>query len=357
MEHIQNDQGIRPFEVADLISFYQSDNTMPKGEAEEIAKAASMSKYLWLKRMHIRRKTKSFKPKEDTIFRPVAPFNVLTAEQADEYLREKDLYPPTSVFGDPKLATVFTVFTEKEKEIRDRNKKMTVRVLTKASGGRAFKLRLPVQEFSLQLIKEKLHAVKVGDTTLYKRPGPNEKMKAPISSEKQFQDCLSQAIREKKTLELILERKKSMKRRRNTNLDGPRKRIKQERNNPLGNGYVAKKEERQKRRRKPTEYAQSTMQTRSATQTTKPKKPAQEEAGEDICSICGKFWVENRWHLDTDWLCCDFCGKWFHVYCIGMQKDQFQNIVDNKEKFKCSSCSGAVQSKSTATGSGDWVYF
>eukprot|EP00493_Phyllostaurus_siculus_P015470 UN15706 len=67
----------RPFEIADLISFYQSDNVpllnqiqflqtlqffvfaiicevMPKGETEEISKAASLANFMWKKRTNFR---------------------------------------------------------------------------------------------------------------------------------------------------------------------------------------------------------------------------------------------------------------------------------------------------------------
>merc|ERR1719476_901656 len=72
-----------PFEIADLISFYQSDNVMPKGETEEIAKAASLANYMWKKRTSFRTQSRSFKPPEDTIFRPVAPFNVFSVQEAN----------------------------------------------------------------------------------------------------------------------------------------------------------------------------------------------------------------------------------------------------------------------------------
>eukprot|EP00494_Astrolonche_serrata_P032025 UN32294 len=140
---------------------------MPKGESQDIMAAASRAKYLWTNRA-LFRKTKNFKSKEDTIFRPVAPFNLLTLEEADEYLNENKLFPPSDAYGRPELKTAFSVYTPKEKKALDDERKITVR-LQHVSEKKLYKLRLPVKEFSLQLVRQKLTGILSGDMSLYQK--------------------------------------------------------------------------------------------------------------------------------------------------------------------------------------------
>jgi len=375
---VTNIKVLRPFEVADLISFYQSDNVMPKGEAEEISKAASMAKFLWNNRRHFRRtsqhRTSSyFKMREDTIFRPVAPFNVLNQEEADEYLREENLHPPVDAYGKPRQATLFTVAEDSSKS--ERSRKVTVCITSRVGMARSFKLRLPFNEFSLELVKSRLSAANVETLNLFLKSGGNEKEKIQINTEEAFQRYLEKAHRTKQPLELVMDRRRSKKRPRRSGYDdpAPRKRVKQE--NPYSSTGGLMEAGRKKRAARQKQSSSSSNVSVSTVNSAVPSSVQQEkrsekvqqpvvetketETGDDICRICGSYWVKNRWHLDTDWLCCDYCGGWFHVYCVGMEKSEFQRIVDNKEKFKCPQCVQKTSEPKPAEAAepNDWVYF
>lgn len=335
---------------------------MPKGEAEEISKAASMAKFLWNNRQHFRKNAQCFKQQEDTIFRPVAPFNVLSREEADDYLSENALAPPTDAYAQPKTATVFTV---SKASSLDPNRKITVRVTT--MGGKNFKLRLPRNQFNYDLLKAKLSSAGVEHLHLYLKGRINEKDKVPVQNEEAFQRELEKAFKAKRPLELVMDRRRATKKRRRSNMYDepvPRKKVKQENPYASSGGLMeASRKKRESRRQKDRESRKAKV---VAVQPAQPqphpaKKPQQqEETADDICKICGSYWVKNRWHLDTDWLCCDFCGGWFHVHCLGMQQSEFKTIVENKQKFKCSACEKKSKSKpkeQKANGDNDWVYF
>lgn len=353
---------LQPFEVADLISFYQSDNVMPKGEAEEISKASSMAKYLWNNRQHFRKNAQCFKQQEDTIFRPVAPFNVLTREEADDYLSENNLAPPTDAYAQPKTATVFTV---SKASSLDPNRKITVRVTT--MGGKNFKLRLPRNQFNYDLLKMKLSSAGVEHLHLYLKGRMNDKDKVPVQNEEAFQRVLEQAFKAKRPLELVMDRRRATKKRRRTSMyeePVPRKKVKQDLNPYASTGGLmeASRKKRESRRQKERESRKTQIVEPEPEPAPQPRqqKQKQEEVQDDICRVCGSYWVKNRWHLDTDWLCCDFCGGWFHVHCLGMLQSEFKTIVENKQKFKCSQCEKKSKQKDqdqNKPAGDDWVYF
>ena len=37
---------------------------------------------------------------------------------------------------------------------------------------------------------------------------------------------------------------------------------------------------------------------------------------------------------DIPWICCDECGLWFHCACVGLTKEQ----ADNINSYMCKTC-------------------
>lgn len=52
----------------------------------------------------------------------------------------------------------------------------------------------------------------------------------------------------------------------------------------------------------------------------------QNGADEDICFKCQKGGGEN-------WVACDMCNKWFHIFCVGENK-----LPNEDESYYCPDC-------------------
>lgn len=241
-----------PFEIADLISFYQSDNVMPKGELEEIAKAASLASYMWQNRQKFRTQTHCFKPPEDTIFRPVAPFNVFSSQEGSEYLTNNKLLAPTDGFGNVQTASSFTMLDEETAKQKAKSRKMTVHM--KSGSNHTFKLRLKLDDFSLDMVKDHLSKAGISNFMLG-IPDKKQKKKdhTTISTEKDFQKQLRQSWKQKRILELAI--LTSKRKRRSTkpagydNYENPRKKVKKEAGTSLLQASRRKKREKKPSRK------------------------------------------------------------------------------------------------------------
>jgi len=252
-----------PFEIADLISFYQSDNVMPKGEKEEIAKAASFAHYMWKNRQQFRSKSRCFKPPEDTIFRPIAPFNVFSVQEGSEYLTKHKLLAPQNGFGDVQIASAFTMLDEETAKDKAKKRKMTVHM---SSGSHLFKLRLKVDEFSLDYLRSHLNNIGVQNFMLGVKDKKNKRQEYDsIQSESEFQKYLRNAWKQKRVLELGVLTSKRRRRTKSTydaSWEQPRKKVKKE----IGTSILrASRRKREKKARKRYEPEPEPMYQRSRT--------------------------------------------------------------------------------------------
>lgn len=263
----------RPFEVADLISFYQSDNVMPKGESEEIAKAASLADYLWKNRQQFRTKSRSFKPPEDTIFRPVAPFNVFSVQEGSDYLTRHKLLAPQNGYGEVQIASSFTMLDEDTAKDKAKRRKMTVHL---ASGNHLFKLRLKVDDFSLDLIKNHLSNAGIQNFMLGVQDKKNKKKDYDsMTTENEFQKHLHNAWKQKRILELSILTSKRKRRSKNTydaSWEQPRKKIKKESGTSLLRASRKKREKRATKKYEPEPIYERPRTPRTSRRTKKTKK-------------------------------------------------------------------------------------
>jgi len=260
------------------------------------------------------------------------------------------------------------------------------------NGLRVFNITLPVQQFCLDIIRNRLASSHLSEFTLYTESVDLMKSKVEVEREDQFQFYFQHALRLKQTLKLTLEEDKPkilVKRKRNDyQLIEPRKRQRTEVSNPFEIPKKKKKKKKKKNKVSTQAFIPEILpefevpivenrvpeirvaeirvpevrqpETRSVeipdpvqeVQKSPPKSdpvslptlevekeemPA-ESQDDETCHICKMYWVKDRWHLDTDWLCCDKCGKWYHVYCLGMDNNEFKRIVDENTGFVCTSC-------------------
>jgi len=265
-----------PFEIADLISFYQSDNVMPKGEKEEIAKAASFAQYMWKNRQQFRSKSRCFKPPEDTIFRPIAPFNVFSVKKGQNISQKNKLLAPQNGFGDVQIASAFTMLDEETAKDKAKKRKMTVHM---SSGSHLFKLRLKVDEFSLDYLRSHLNNIGVQNFMLGVKDKKNKRQEYDsIQSESEFQKYLRNAWKQKRVLELGVLTSKRRRRTKSTydaSWEQPRKKVKKESGTSL---LRASRRKREKKARKRYEPEPEPMYQRSRTPRKRKTKKAPEPA-------------------------------------------------------------------------------
>jgi hypothetical protein len=294
-----------PFEIADLISFYQSDNVMPKGEKEEIAKAASFAQYMWKNRQQFRSKSRCFKPPEDTIFRPIAPFNVFSVQEGSEYLTKNKLLAPQNGFGDVQIASAFTMLDEETAKDKAKKRKMTVHM---SSGSHLFKLRLKVDEFSLDYLRSHLNNIGVQNFMLGVKDKKNKRQEYDsIQSESEFQKYLRNAWKQKRVLELGVLTSKRRRRTKSTydaSWEQPRKKVKKESGTSL---LRASRRKREKKARKRYEPEPEPMYQRSRTPRKRKTKKAPEPAPvqEDDALYQVEMILDDRFNDDLqrkEWL-------------------------------------------------------
>jgi len=328
---------------------------------------------------------------------PSAPFNVVTRKEASEYIEKKKLFPPRSMSGDPITATAW----REAGKIPASGKKAKKASIKVRSGSQIIDIQLPVHECCLDLVRNYLAASHLWDFSLYARNDGFGILGPEVYSDFQFQRLLQDALKKNEVLLLDLEQKRQVvqkvqkKVRSNPYaLVEPRKRLKTE--------SLSKPEPKKRKKVKkvvpvvaapvaaaapvvkektffPPEICLPEEEIRFPEVTvpelpvltepivaepkavTVPELPvvaepivaepkeaepvvtavataSQEEDESETCSICKQFWVEGRWHLQTDWLCCDACGNWFHVYCLGMTDAEFKRIDRENLKFQCTSC-------------------
>jgi len=294
-----------PFEIADLISFYQSDNVMPKGEKEEIAKAASFAHYMWKNRQQFRSKSRCFKPPEDTIFRPIAPFNVFSVQEGSEYLTKHKLLAPQNGFGDVQIASAFTMLDEETAKDKAKKRKMTVHM---SSGSHLFKLRLKVDEFSLDYLRSHLNNIGVQNFMLGVKDKKNKRQEYDsIQSESEFQKYLRNAWKQKRVLELGVLTSKRRRRTKSTydaSWEQPRKKVKKE----IGTSILrASRRKREKKARKRYEPEPEPMYQRSRTPRKRKTKKAPEPnpVQEDDALYQVEMILDDRFNDDSqrkEWL-------------------------------------------------------
>lgn len=203
---------------------------------------------MWKKRTNFRTQSRSFKPPEDTIFRPVAPFNVFSVQEGSEYITRNKLLAPQNGLGEVQIASAFTMLDEKTAKEKAKQRKMTVHM---TSGSHLFKLRLKVEEFSMALLCEHLTNVGVQNFMLGIQDKKNKKKPHDsINNESEFQKHLRNAWKQKRILELAILTSKRRRRTKNTydsSWEQPRKRVKKESGTSL---LRASRKRREKKARK-----------------------------------------------------------------------------------------------------------
>ena len=73
--------------------------------------------------------------------------------------------------------------------------------------------------------------------------------------------------------------------------------------------------------------------------------PLQELHGVSTCAVvvCGHC-CTNICENEEDAVQCEgVCGMWYHQYCIGVSRSQFQKLDDSDTPFVCQYCSMALQ--------------
>jgi len=302
-----------PFEVADLISFYQSDNVMPKGESEEIAKAASLANYMWKNRQQFRSKSRSFKPPEDTIFRPVAPFNVFSVQEGSDYLTRNKLLAPQNGYGEVQIASSFTMLDEDvAKDKAKAQRKMTVHM---NAGGHLFKLRLKVDEFSLDFVKEHLTNAGIQNFQLGIADKKNKKKEYDsITTDTEFQKHLRNAWKQKRILELSILTSKRKRRTKSTydaSWEQPRKKVKKESGTSLLRASRKRREKKATKKYEPEPipvYERGTPRTnrrRKTKQVRSPTPPPPEPVVEDDALYQVEMILDDRFNEELqrqEWL-------------------------------------------------------
>jgi len=219
---------------------------------------------------------------------------------------------PQNGYGEVQIASSFTMLDEDVAKDKAKQRKMTVHM---NAGGHLFKLRLKVDEFSLDFVKEHLTNAGIQNFQLGIADKKNKKKEYDsITTDTEFQKHLRNAWKQKRILELSILTSKRKRRTKNTydaSWEQPRKKVKKESGTSLLRASRKRREKKATKKYEPEPipvYERGTPRTnrrRKTKQVRSPTPPPPEPVVEDDALYQVEMILDDRFNEELqrqEWL-------------------------------------------------------